>query len=55
MEETRSILRLTKWQMPGAKETTKERYREYILRCKIATVDQKKSTKLVVGFDFGFF
>lgn len=55
VEETESTLRLTKWQMLGAKEAMwKEWYREYILRSKIATVDQK-STMLIVVFIFGIF
>lgn len=41
VEETESTLRLTKWQTLGAKEAMwKEQCREYILRSKIATVDQ---------------
>lgn len=45
MEETGSILRLTKWQMLVAKETMVEEkvWRvECILRSQIAIVDQKK-------------
>lgn len=55
IEETESILRLTKWQMPAAKVTVAEgkvRRVECILRSQIATVDQKKYK---FGWFWGFF